>query len=506
MHKSVNTRRDFLKIMGIGAAALTIPDFKSALESQEMKPNILFLFTDDQRFDTIHALGNEHIITPNIDSLVKNGTTFTNAYYMGASLVAGVCMPSRAMLMTGRTLFHLEGNGYRLPPEQATLPEALKKAGYTTFHTGKWHNDKQSFARSFTTADKIFFGGMSSHYNVPINDFDPNGKFPREDRYFVTDKHSTEMYTDAAIKFINHYKEDKPFFMYVSFQSPHDPRHMPKKYLDMYDPEKLPLPKNFLPAHPFDFGEANHRDEKLERWPRTPEKIRRHIADYYGFITYTDVEIGRILTALKKKGQYDNTIIIFAGDNGLAVGQHGLMGKQNIYEHSVHIPLVMCGPGIPVGEKCNVLCYLLDIFPTLCDLTDVPIPGTVDGKSLAPVMRGEIENIRDSLFFAFKNFQRGVRTNRWKLIKYNVFGEKHTQLFDIRNDPWETTNLADNPDFSAQLLKMTGLLKGWIRKSGDKVNLDKPDWEVPVIEPWKPGKWKDPNENVYYDSEWTKPR
>ena len=492
-----------MKILGMGAMTLTIPCFTPAPEAQKKKPNILFLFTDDQRFDTIHALGNEHIITSNIDSFVNNGTAFTNAYFMGASLVAGVCMPSRAMLMTGRTLFHLEGNGHRLPPEHVTLPETLRKAGYTTFHTGKWHNDKQSFARSFTTADKIFFGGMSSHYKVPINDFDPNGVFPREDQYFVTDKHSTELYADTAVSFLTNYKDNKPFFMYVAFQSPHDPRHMPKQYLDMYDPDKLPLPKNFLPSHPFDFGEANHRDEKLERWPRTPEKIRRHTADYYGFITYTDAEIGRILNALKQTGQYDNTIIIFAGDNGLAVGRHGLMGKQNIYDHSVHIPFVMCGPGIPAGKRSEALCYLLDIFPTLCDLTDVKIPGSVDGISLAPVIRGKKENTRDSLFYAFKNFQRGVRTERWKLIKYNVFGEHHTQLFDIRSDPWETANLADNPDYTSRLQEMTDLLKDWIRNSGDKVDLDKPDWGVPVIDPWKPGKWADPNENVYYDAEWT---
>ena len=506
MLKSAMTRRNFLKTLSLGAATGGLSTELLAQDAPRTKPNILFLFTDDQRFDTIHALGNEHIITPNIDSIVNNGTAFINANYMGASLVAGVCMPSRAMLMTGRTLFHLEGNGYRLPPEHPILPEVLRKAGHTTFHTGKWHNDKQSFARSFTTADKIFFGGMSSHYNVPINDFDPEGKFPREDRYFVTDKHSTEMYADSAVNFLNSYRDDRPFFMYVSFQSPHDPRHMPKKYLEMYDPDKLPLPKNFLPAHPFDFGEANHRDEKLERWPRTSGKIRRHIADYYGFISYTDAEIGRILEALKESGQYDNTIIIFAGDNGLAVGSHGLMGKQNIYDHSVHIPLVMRGPGIPSGERSGALCYLLDIFPTLCDLTGLPIPATVEGKSLAPVIRGEKQKIRDSLFFAFKNFQRGVRTERWKLIKYNVFGEKNTQLFDIQNDPWETNNLAGDPDYAVQLQEMTELLENWIKKSGDKVELGKPDWGVPVIEPWKPGTWVDPNENVYYDSEWTKPQ
>ncbi len=485
MERGDFTRRDFIRTLGLGTLSITLSGCAGDSQPPEAdapkkKPNILFLFTDDQRFDTIHALGNEHIITPNMDSLVRTGTTFTNAYIMGGQNGA-ICMPSRAMLMTGRTLFRLLDQGRDIPEEHAMLPEVLRNAGYATFHTGKWHNGKSAFARSFTHGAKIMFGGMSDHYNIPHHDFDPTGEYPNESRYKTSEKHSSELYADTSIRFLQGDRGDKPFFMYVSFQAPHDPRDMPKDYLDMYDPEKIPLPENFMPEHPFDNGEIFIRDEMLEKFPRTPKAIRGHIAAYYAMITHADAQIGRILDTLKETGEYDNTIIVFAGDNGLAVGQHGLLGKQNVYEHSVHVPLIMCGPGIPKGEKRDEFCYLSDIFPTLCDLAGIPVPSSVEGITLAETIREGTRNIRDSLFFVYKNFQRSVRTGRWKLIYYNVNGKKKTQLFDLKNDPWETTNLAEDPGQTDRIFELTGMMKEWFVKTGDKVDLDKPDWGVPAI-------------------------
>ena len=479
-----HTRRNFMEIVSMGAASLTLPGWLSAANTSEKMPNILFLFTDDQRFDTIHALGNEHIITPNMDSLVETGPTFTNAYIMG-SMSGAVCMPSRAMLMTGRTLFHLQDDGNIVPEEHITLPEILQNAGYTTFETGKWHQDKATFKRCFTAGEKIFFGGMSGHYKVPVNDFDPTGEYPKDKIYSDEGTHSSELFSDAAIRFLKNYKNDKPFFMYVSFTAPHDPREMPKEYMDMYDPGKIPLPENFLSGHPFDNGDMDIRDEQLAEWPRTPEEIRRHIAAYYAMITHVDEQIGRILDTLKETGQAENTIIVFSGDNGLAVGQHGLLGKQNLYEHSVHVPLVICGSGIPAGEKRDAFCYLPDIFPTLCDLTGIPIPASVEGKSLAPVIWEEQQKLRESMFFAYKNFQRAVRTDRWKLILYNVNGKKTIQLFDLLKDPCETKNLAGDSEQAYLIHGLTALMKDWFKETGDQVDLDKPDWGVPVIPSWQ---------------------
>ena len=441
------------------------------------KPNVIFFFTDDHRFDTIRALGNEHIITPNIDALVREGTAFNNACIMGGTSPA-VCMPSRAMLHTGRTLFHIQEQGQEIPAEHTTMGECFQQAGYRAFGTGKWHNSSPAYARSFTDGAEIFFGGMWDHWNVPAYDFDPTGRYDTQQplcRNFGTSnkldyigcdhikagKHSSELFADATIGFLKGRKSKDPFFAYVSFMAPHDPRTMPRKFLDMYDPDKIPLPENFLPDHPFDNGELAGRDEELAPHPRTPDVIRRHIAEYYAMISHGDAEIGRVIEALKDTGQYENTVMVFAGDNGLALGRHGLMGKQNVYDHSVHVPLIMAGPGVPKGETRDALCYLIDIFPTLCDLTGVPVPDTVEGRSLAPVMRDPAHAVRDTLPFAYLGLQRAVRDDRWKLIEYVVDGVRTTQLFDLENDPFEMNNVAGDAASAQHLRRLREELVRW---------------------------------------------
>ena len=446
------------------------------IEKPRSRPNIIFFFTDDQRFDTIHALGNQEIVTPHMDSWVRQGTTFTNAYIMGGTCPA-VCMPSRAMLMTGRTLFHLQGEGQGIPVDHAMLSEVLQQAGYETFGTGKWHNGSDAYARSFTTGGEIFFGGMEDHWNVPACDFDPTGRYDvhrpmvrnpwssnkvtyRQCDHITPGKHSSELFCEAAVGFLETYESEAPFFMYLSFMAPHDPRTMPKEYRDMYDPERVTVPRNLMPEHPFDNGELWVRDEKLAAWPRTTDETRRHIAEYYAMITHADAQIGRVLEALEKTGNAENTIIVFAGDNGLALGQHGLMGKQNMYEHSVHVPLIMSGPGIPKGGKRDAFCYLLDIYPTLCELSGVPIPESVEGRSLVPAMQSG-DKIRDTLFFAYRDVQRSVRDERYKLIEYVVNSKQTTQLFDLHADPWELDNLAREPSCAGHLSRLREELVRW---------------------------------------------
>jgi arylsulfatase A-like enzyme len=444
------------------------------------KPNILFFFTDDQRFDTIRALGNEQIQTPNMDRLAAQGTTFTHAHIMGGTSPA-VCMPSRAMLHTGRSLFRIQDQGESIHPSHIMLGELLRSNGYTTHGIGKWHNGKESCNRAFSGGDEIYFGGMCDHWNVPAYRYDPSGAYSsqipvckdpwttnelewREADHIEPGKHSSELLCDAAVRFIDLYKNDDPFFLYVSFLAPHDPRTMPEKYLKMYDPETVELPPNFMGAHPFDNGELKIRDEMLEEWPRTPEAIRRHIAEYYGMITHADAEMGRVIEALERSGQMDNTIIVFAGDNGLALGQHGLMGKQSLYDHSVRVPLIMAGPGIPAGQS-DALCYLFDIYPTLCELTGIPTPDSVEGKSLVPAMNGT--SIRDHLLLAYCHQMRGVRDERVKLIETVVNGRRTTQLFNLHDDPWELNNLAHNPTYSEQQKTLRALLETFPSEHGD---------------------------------------
>ncbi len=426
------------------------------------RPNILFLFTDDQRFDAVGALGNPEVITPNMDRLVEQGTTFTHATIQG-SICPAVSLPSRAMLMTGRSLYHAP----RDCGDFVTLPQHLQAHGYTTFGTGKWHNQPSSYARSFSDGGRIFYGGMSDHLEVPVYDFHPDGEYPEEDRY-IGKEFSSELFSDAAIDFLGRYDEDAPFMAYVSYTAPHDPRMAPKEYEDLYDPARINVPENFSPVHPFDNGEMVIRDEMLAPFPRTPEIVQEHIAAYYAMITHLDAHIGRVLQTLEETGRADDTIIVFAGDNGLAVGQHGLMGKQNMYDHSIRVPLVLTGPGIPEGQRSDALCYLLDVFPTLCDVVDLPTPDSVEGRSLAPIVQGSSDaGGYESLFFAYMDCQRAVRDDRWKLVEYFGEADRVTQLFDLAADPHETANLASAPDMDEQVKRLRGELERWQREIDD---------------------------------------
>jgi len=440
--------------------------------------NVLFFFTDDQRFDTIRALGNSAIQTPNLDRLAARGACFTNAHIMGGTHEA-VCMPSRAMLLTGRGLFDIEDQGQRIPPGHTTLGEAFRGAGYQTFGTGKWHNGPAAFNRCFETGDEIYFGGMADHWNVPACHYDPSGDYsqrlPMSADPFTTNrviwrhcdhvhpgKHSSDLFPEAAIRFLRERDRARPFFAYVSFMAPHDPRTMPPEFLELYPPDKIGLPPNFMPEHPFDNGEMSVRDEKLEAWPRTPDAIRRHLAEYYAMITHLDAGIGRVVDQLDALGEIEDTLIVFAGDNGLALGQHGLMGKQNLYDHSVRVPLIFAGPGVPKGARFDAPCYLLDIFPTLCDLAWLPRPASVQGLSLAPFIRGQSEHrFRQTLYLAYRDLQRAVVRDGYKLIEYVVDGSRSSQLFHLADDPFETVNLADHPD---QADRMAGLRQELLRQ------------------------------------------
>ncbi len=440
--------------------------------SESKKPNILFLFADDQRANTINSLGNKEIITPNIDRLVEEGVSFPNSYIMGGSSGA-VCAPSRAMMMTGRDLYSIEKQGWQanISENYKTLPETLREAGYQTFGTGKQHNGKSVFARGFSDGDEIFFGGMSDHWSVPVYHYDSTGKYdkktpfiqnPAKDNHLefinnsdhiVKGKHSSELFADAAIDFLNNHDKEKPFFAYIAFTAPHDPRSTPKKYIQMYDTAEIKLPPNFLPQHPFDFGEFKIRDEVLAGFPRTKEEVKTHLRDYYAMITHLDVQVGRIIQALKETGEYENTIIIYSADNGLALGQHGMMGKQNLYEHSIGVPFIIAGPGIPKNEKREAFLYLFDIFPTLCDAIDIDVPPTVHGKSFLKQINVD-ERFRDNMVYGYKEFMRAYREGDSKLIEYFVNGERNTQLFDLSSDPYEKTNLFTNNDYKSTYLEL----------------------------------------------------
>jgi len=459
---------------------------RPARAAKPVRPNLLFLFSDDQRADTIAAYGNPHIETPHLDRLAREGFSFRRTYCMGSTHPA-VCQPSRAMLNSGRSLYRapLDLRGVKI------LPEVLRESGYTTFGTGKWHNGRPSFARGFSEGRAVFFGGMSNHRRVPVVDLKADGGFTGQR---IGDHFSSELFADAAIDFITRQPADRPFYCYVAFTAPHDPRMPPPPYDQRYRPQEMPLPKNFLPQHPFNNGWMTGRDEALAPWPRTPEVIRAQLADYYGMITHMDAQIGRILAALRFSGQADNTIVVFSSDHGLALGSHGLLGKQNLYDESMHSPLIFWGPGIPKHGSSDALVYLYDLFPTLCGLAGAATPRGIDGQDLGPLWRGEKTSLRNSLFTAYEDVQRAVRDDRWKLIRYPKINK--SQLFDLTNDPYEMTDLSSAPEQVATLRRMTGLLRRWQQRVGDRQPLSSAHPEPAEIDltghPRKPDRHQPP--------------
>jgi arylsulfatase A-like enzyme len=398
----------------------------SLVRGAEPKPNIVILLADDLRPDGLASLGHPVVKTPNVDSLVKTGFIFRRAYTQG-SMGGAVCLPSRTMLMTGMSLFRSMkavpgGKGQLEPddtPETYSFPHAMKAAGYATLHTGKNDNSPKTVTAEFDE---------------------------------TSDPGESMACADKAIDFIKRTAGAKPMCLYVAPHEPHDPQYATPDFYAHYKPEDVPLPKAFAAFHPFDNGDIKVRDEKTLPWPRTQENLGRKIARYYASTEYWDAAMGRIIQALRDAGQFENTIFIIAGDNGLSLGEHGLLGKQNLYEFGgMHVPLIVAGKGIPKGETRAVV-YLMDVFPTLCELSGTPIPKRVEGLSLTPVIHGQQPRVREYLFNAYKTCQRSISDDRWKLIRYPLIDR--TQFFDLAHDPHEENDLSSQPEHQEKIQQL----------------------------------------------------
>ncbi len=451
------------------------------------RPNILFLFADDQRADTIAALGNPVIKTPNLDRLTRAGMAFSRAYMQGG-MNAATCIPSRAMLLSGRNLFHISEKLRHGGTFDETWPAAFGRGGYTTFMTGKWHNGQASLAHSFQIARSVFLGGMGNPLRLPLCDLSHGAlTAPR-----ISNRHSCATFADETIRFLQEHK-DGPFFAYVPFDAPHDPHIVPGDFSCKYDPARIPLPLSFLPLHPWNNGEMTVRDEKLMKWPRTPDNVRSYLAEYYLYITYLDSQIGRILDALAASPYASNTMVVFSADSGVACGSHGLIGKQNVYEYdSVRVPLIISGPGIPAGQRTGAMCYLFDVLPTLGKLCGVLAPKGSEGLDFSATLHNPARPLRPELLFAYKDVQRAICDERWKLIRYPQMDK--TQLFDLQSDPQEATNLAGQPRYTAKVADMLARLHKMQAESGDQSPLSvahpKPAAWTPPLKVFDPGNIK----------------
>ncbi len=451
---------------------------------QPVKPNVVFIFADDMTYSAINALGNKQIKTPNLDKLVNQGTTFTHAYNMGAWNGA-VCQASRAMLLSGRSVWNIDNFRKSWIANQnfdKTWPKLMEKEGYETYMTGKWHIDAKadSVFNNVTHVRPGMPGDAWNHdemvqkfkdiqgtnvdpatlmpvgYNRPLskNDTTWNAADKKYGGFWEGGKHWSEVLKNDAITYINKAKKsENPFFMYLAFNAPHDPRQAPQKYLDMYPVDSIQLPKSWLPQYPFKDSIGNGqdlRDEALGPFPRTEYATKTHVREYYALISHLDEQVGEILNSLEASGKMDNTYIIFSADHGLAEGRHGLLGKQTLFDHSIRAPFMIVGPNIPKGQKIDTDIYIQDAMATSLEIAGSKKPDFVFFNSVLDLINADSNKSHyQSIYGGYINYQRMIRKDGFKLLLYPKL--KKVLLFDLKNDPEEMNDLASNENYKDKI-------------------------------------------------------
>ncbi|WP_160168099.1 sulfatase-like hydrolase/transferase [Rhodopirellula sallentina] len=406
------------------------------------KPNIVFLFADDQRSGTLNlgGEGNPETITPNLDKLARRGVHFRNAYVFGADR-GSVCYPSRAQLLSGKSLFQSEmidtpSSGI----DDLNLPAALRLAGYQTMRSGKANNVPYGINMEFdVNVERANRGSVAGNvgYFQDASDF--------------LDQKQLDGLGDVSFT----WDGESPFFIYLAVGTPHEPYPRDEAAVELYKGKTVTAPKDALVLHDV---YAELLDQFLDR-DSTLEDVASETRNYYASISFMDRLFGELVEQLRAKGLYENTIFVFAGDNGLSIGSHGLHGKSNLMEFGgMHVPLIFAGPGV-TSARSDALVYLLDVFPTLSDLAGAAKPASLDGKSLCKLLRGEEKKVRDSLLTVYTNDAelRAVRDDRWKLHYFP--SKERYELYDLASDPRELKNLASDPAHGQTLARMKGLME-----------------------------------------------
>jgi arylsulfatase A-like enzyme len=446
------SRRHFV---ATGAAA--------ALPAVAPPPNLLFLLADDQRWDTLGCMGNRIIRTPHVDRLAAAGVTFTNHF-----VTTSICMTSRASIFTGQYARTHTINDFSQPfsTEQYAriYPVLLRQAGYRTGFIGKWGVGNQ----------------------MPRERFDFFAGFPGQGKYFQERDgrtvHLTGIMRDQGLEFLSGCSREQPFCLSISFKAPHvqdeDPRQFlyEPEYEQLYQDTRIPAPETADPRYFEALPEAVRKSEGRRRWDirfSNPELYQRSVKGYYRLITGIDAVVGRLVAELKSRGLDRNTVIVYTGDNGFYLGEHGLAGKWLMHEESLRVPLVVYDPRLPAaarGKRRSEMTLNIDLAPTLLRLAGVPVPPVMQGRDLLPLVRGERTSWRGEWFYEHMFTARGrippsegIRTSRWKYGRYLDIEPRFEELYDLERDPRETRNLAREESSRPRLEKMRARREAWLR-------------------------------------------
>jgi len=482
------TRRQFLQSMSISAAALSLGGCLSEMQCSKAtteKPNILFILTDDQRYDAMGCIGHPFLKTPNMDRIRKEGVLFKNAF-----VTTSICSPSRATFLTG-TYAHTHGvmandMGIDYDFEKTkSFPHILRdNAGYKTAYIGKWHMKETDEPRPGFDY-WLSFENQGVYFNPVLNE---NGK------RFQKQGYTTDILTDYCIDWIEK-NADSPFCAYLSHKAAHQPFKPAPRHKDLYSNEEISAPNNFSDTYQ---GKPNWLKEGIgeqmcyrsrdlrpgaagpkrafpaDKWQPDPRQW-----DYFRALQAVDEGIGRLFETLEKLGKLDNTIIVFAGDNGYFWGEHRLLDKRLAYEESIRIPLLMRYPKkIKKNSTIDKMVLNMDMAPTLLDLANTKIPQHMQGKSLTGLFKNPNSNWRKSFLYEYwvdvaypmlAPRTLGVRTDRFKYITFPDLNDID-ELYDLKNDPGEMKNLAIDPKYKKQIAVMQKELKKLLKTQGYKEN------------------------------------
>jgi len=504
-------RRDFLKLAAAGSTAPTLVRRIHGSDGNRRRPmrarksnlNVVFIMSDQHSQAVSGCYGHDIVQTPHIDSLAERGIRYTNAF-----CASPLCSPSRVAWLTGthphtngvvthNNSRHRSGKTYRknINPGIYSLIKEIRSAGYATHGSGFIHADQhvadtdhpyaelgfstfgaerdayrelvgKEVARRYSMANTISEMWEHTYRNVEGDPF-PYGE----------EKLWDSVITEDSLAFLDRQGGETPFFLYVGYRAPHPPWCAPERFHSRYDPARIGELPNYKVCFKDKPRRVIERVNYYELWNLPEEMVRRSIAAYFGFVSYIDSCIGRILEKLKDKHLLENTLIVYMSDHGEMLYKNGICEKHTFFEDAVKIPLILSLPGvIPKGLTSDALISNIDLLPSVLTLLDIPLPAFIEGKNISPTWAGG--DVQDHVFAEYYHSLDPCRMVRDKRYKYIHTEEDICELYDIENDPLESINLAWYSQYAERIRRMEELVTA--------------DWEIPHVPVW--AAWNDLNE------------